>query len=44
MAQRQKNGSPLPVVGGGETSALLELLVYPVIFLIWKRRALNESF
>jgi Cu(I)/Ag(I) efflux system membrane protein CusA/SilA len=32
-----------PMVGGVVTSALLELLVYPVIFLIWKRRTLNES-
>ena len=31
-----------PMVGGVVTSALLELLVYPVIFLIWKRRGLNE--
>jgi len=32
-----------PMVGGIVTSALLELLVYPVIFLIWKRRAFNEA-
>jgi Cu(I)/Ag(I) efflux system membrane protein CusA/SilA len=32
-----------PMVGGVVTSALLELLVYPVIFLIWKRRALNQT-
>ena len=32
-----------PMVGGVVTSALLELLVYPVIFLIWKRRAFNET-
>ena len=32
-----------PMVGGVVTSALLELLVYPVIFLIWKRQALNGS-
>jgi len=38
-----KKGVTTPVVGGSVTSALLELLVYPVIFLIWKRRALNES-
>jgi len=42
-AQRQRKGVATPVVGGVVTSALLELLVYPVIFLIWKRRALNES-
>jgi len=32
-----------PMVGGVVTSALLELLLYPVIFLIWKQRGLNES-
>ena len=32
-----------PMIGGVVTSALLELLVYPVVFLIWKRRALNET-
>src|SRR5205823_2824664 len=32
-----------PMIGGVVTSALLELLVYPVIFLIWKRRAFNEA-
>jgi Cu(I)/Ag(I) efflux system membrane protein CusA/SilA len=32
-----------PMVGGVVTSALLELLLYPVIFLIWKRRGLSES-
>lgn len=31
-----------PMVSGVVTSALLELLVYPVIFLIWKKRGLNE--
>src|SRR5213595_4166593 len=32
-----------PMIGGVVTSGLLELLVYPVIFLIWKRRAFNEA-
>ena len=32
-----------PMVGGVVTSALLELLVYPVIFLIWKQRGLSQS-
>jgi Cu(I)/Ag(I) efflux system membrane protein CusA/SilA len=32
-----------PMVGGVVTSALLELLVYPVIFLIWKKRGLQEK-
>src|SRR6266581_3702255 len=31
-----------PMVGGVVTSALLELLIYPVIFMIWKRRALAK--
>ncbi|MDD5201100.1 MAG: CusA/CzcA family heavy metal efflux RND transporter [Terrimicrobiaceae bacterium] len=29
-----------PMVGGIVTSALLELLVYPVIYVLWRRRAL----
>jgi Cu(I)/Ag(I) efflux system membrane protein CusA/SilA len=29
-----------PMIGGVLTSAILELLIYPVVFLIWKRRAL----
>jgi len=33
-----------PMIGGVVTSVLLELLVYPVIFLTWKKRGLNESF
>jgi Cu(I)/Ag(I) efflux system membrane protein CusA/SilA len=32
-----------PMIGGVVTSALLELLVYPVIFLIWKKRGLKEQ-
>ena len=32
-----------PMVGGVVTSAILELLVYPVIFLIWKRKGLKEG-
>jgi len=31
-----------PMVGGILTSAILELLLYPVIYVIWKRRALVE--
>ena len=30
-----------PMVGGVISSTFLELLIYPVIFLIWKRRALK---
>jgi Cu(I)/Ag(I) efflux system membrane protein CusA/SilA len=29
-----------PMVGGLMTSFLMELLVYPAIYLIWKRRSL----
>ncbi|HEV7404734.1 MAG TPA: efflux RND transporter permease subunit, partial [Chthoniobacteraceae bacterium] len=29
-----------PMIGGVVTSAVLELLIYPVIFVIWKRRRL----
>ena len=29
-----------PMIGGVVTSAILELLIYPVIFVIWKRRGL----
>jgi Cu(I)/Ag(I) efflux system membrane protein CusA/SilA len=31
-----------PMVGGLATSFLLELLVYPAIYLLWKRRSLPE--
>jgi Cu(I)/Ag(I) efflux system membrane protein CusA/SilA len=29
-----------PMVGGGVTSTLMELLVYPAIFYVWRRRSL----
>ncbi len=32
-----------PMVGGIVTSAVLELLVYPVIFVFWKRRSLPKA-
>jgi Cu(I)/Ag(I) efflux system membrane protein CusA/SilA len=33
-----------PMIGGVITSAMLELLIYPVIFVIWKKRSLpNRS-
>ena len=33
-----------PMVGGIFTSFLLELLVYPVVYEIWKRHANKEQF
>ena len=30
-----------PMVGGLATSFLLELLVYPAVYLLWKRRSLE---
>jgi len=32
-----------PMVGGAVTSLLLELLVYPVIFYLWRVRALEKT-
>jgi Cu(I)/Ag(I) efflux system membrane protein CusA/SilA len=32
-----------PMVGGAVTSLLLELLVYPVIYYIWRSRSLDQS-
>ena len=32
-----------PMVGGLATSFGLELLVYPALFAIWKRRSLPEA-
>ncbi|HEX4084865.1 MAG TPA: CusA/CzcA family heavy metal efflux RND transporter [Chthoniobacteraceae bacterium] len=32
-----------PMVGGIVTSAILELLIYPVIFVIWRKRSLGGS-
>ncbi len=32
-----------PMIGGVVTSAILELLIYPVIFVIWRRRSLPEE-
>src|ERR1700721_3706925 len=29
-----------PMIGGVVTSGILELLIYPVIYVIWRRRAL----
>jgi Cu(I)/Ag(I) efflux system membrane protein CusA/SilA len=29
-----------PMMGGMITSALLELLIYPIIYLVWRRREL----
>ncbi|MGA3171986.1 MAG: CusA/CzcA family heavy metal efflux RND transporter [Chthoniobacteraceae bacterium] len=32
-----------PMIGGIVTSAILELLIYPVIFVIWKKRGLGGT-
>ena len=32
-----------PMVGGVVTSAILELLIYPVIYLLWKKRGLTDA-
>ena len=32
-----------PMVGGLATSFLMELLVYPAIYLLWKRRELKHE-
>jgi hypothetical protein len=32
-----------PMIGGIVTSAVLELLIYPVIYVIWRRRELTEQ-
>jgi len=31
-----------PMIGGVVTSALLELLVYPAIYMVWKGRQLPQ--
>ena len=32
-----------PMIGGIVTSAILELLIYPVVFVIWKKRGLRNG-
>src|SRR5438477_12921836 len=32
-----------PMIGGVVTSAILELLIYPVIYVIWRRRELADK-
>jgi Cu(I)/Ag(I) efflux system membrane protein CusA/SilA len=32
-----------PMIGGIITSAILELLLYPVIFVIWRRRTPSKE-
>ena len=32
-----------PMIGGVITSAILELLIYSVIFVIWRRRTLPKD-
>src|SRR5258705_8966911 len=31
-----------PMIGGVITSAIMELLIYPVIYVLWKRRGLRD--
>ena len=33
----------VPMVGGVTTSFVMELLVYPAIYLVWRGRALPEG-
>jgi Cu(I)/Ag(I) efflux system membrane protein CusA/SilA len=32
-----------PMIGGVGTSTLLELLIYPIIFLMWRGRKLEDE-
>jgi Cu/Ag efflux pump CusA len=32
-----------PMIGGVITSAILELLIYPVIYVLWRKRSLPKS-
>ena len=32
-----------PMIGGIVTSAIMELLIYPVIFFLWKKRGLKRQ-
>jgi hypothetical protein len=32
-----------PMIGGIVTSAIMELLIYPVIYVLWKKRGLKEQ-
>jgi Cu(I)/Ag(I) efflux system membrane protein CusA/SilA len=32
-----------PMIGGVVTSAILELLIYPVIYIIWRKRELPDQ-
>jgi Cu/Ag efflux pump CusA len=32
-----------PMIGGVITSALLELLIYPIIYFIWRARVLPDQ-
>jgi len=32
-----------PMIGGVVTSAILELLIYPVIYILWRRRELTDK-
>jgi Cu(I)/Ag(I) efflux system membrane protein CusA/SilA len=32
-----------PMIGGIVTSAIMELLIYPVIYVLWKKRGLKRQ-
>ena len=32
-----------PMIGGIVTSAIMELLIYPVIYVLWKKRGLKSQ-
>lgn len=32
-----------PMIGGIVTSAIMELLIYPVIYVLWKKRSLKDK-
>ena len=32
-----------PMIGGIVTSAIMELLIYPVIYILWKKRGLKSQ-
>jgi Cu(I)/Ag(I) efflux system membrane protein CusA/SilA len=32
-----------PMIGGVVTSAILELLIYPVIYVLWRKRELPDQ-
>lgn len=42
QADIQKVVDAAPMIGGMVTSFLLELLVFPSLYMIWKKRDLSE--